>query len=143
MPRINRYTTQFSDPNGLDYVATFSHEHNEEVGIPVPAKDTTRPAALAQHVTVCKLTSGVTAKVIGQGLAFCHRSDVYDWQRGLELSLKAALKDADIKGQRFGDLFLSFMKELKQSCSKPRIEKSQRTIPIELPAPVVEAVVIH
>lgn len=84
MPRTSRFSVEFPVA-GKTWFATFAHLHSE-AGLPVTEK------MLVKHLTTCSLIIPGTLATFGT--APCSMKDDYNWQKGINLSLKRALAAA-------------------------------------------------
>lgn len=92
MPRISRFATKFF-VQGKAWIATFHHRHDE--GGFAFLHPRTGKTSTVQHVTECRL-AGEDGKFAIVGFSLCSKRDKYNWQLGINRSLKDALSRAGL-----------------------------------------------
>ena len=105
MPRVSRFVTEFTTPDGKEWEAAFTHRHGREEGcgasrrIVEPILHTIESGPRAgrvvrvQHVTTVKLRHKGTP-IFVRGTAACSLRDYYRWQKGIHYALQLALEKA-------------------------------------------------
>jgi hypothetical protein len=133
MPRTSRFSVEFPDAIGQWWEARFTHQHNEDDGIPVFVNER---MTSVQHVTTCHLSLRDDKNVV-VGRSMCSLKDKYNWKHGIKFALADSLQTLGLckisrnaKGNKiitplspmYWQMVQSFFAEMKVMAYAPHIQ---------------------